>query len=88
MREGAEELDRVRVPDGKLAQAGVQRYECRTVRLQPFRNLRRPWGDLDLRQHEHDGLLTLRMAHGHRLGLLGALVYIELAHEFEVLEVR
>ena len=88
VREGEEELDRVRVPDGKLTQARMQRYEGRAVRLQPFRHLRRPGGDLDLRQHEHDGLLALRMAHGHRLSLLGALVDIELAHEFEVLEVR
>jgi hypothetical protein len=48
VREGEKELDCVRVQDGKLPQAGMQRYEGRAARLQPFR---RPGGDLDLRQH-------------------------------------
>ena len=57
----------MRVQDSKLPQAGMQRYEGRAARLQPFE---RPGGDLDLRQHEHDGLLALRMAHSRRLSLL------------------
>ena len=67
VREGEKELDCVRVQDSKLPQAGMQRYEGRAARLQPFE---RPGGDHDMRQHEHDGLLALWMARSHRLSLL------------------